>query len=96
MHYSRVPDRLFFFCAWMGKKWSGKHSIALFWQSKDSGDLLERILVVSKGLLIGVDRPSPYNRWRKKCEWLAVLWVRSIYTNLQAFAYNQKPLKRTP
>jgi len=40
-----------------GKKGSGKHSIALlFWQSTDSGDYLERLLVEHKGLLIGVNK----------------------------------------
>jgi len=39
-----------------GEKGSGKHSIAvLFWQSTDSGDYLEQLLVEHKGLLIGVD-----------------------------------------
>ena len=44
----------------MGKKGSDKQSIALlFWHSTDSGDSLERLLVLSKGLLIGVDQLSP-------------------------------------
>jgi len=39
----------------VGKKGSGKHSIALlFWQSTDSGDYLEQLLVEHKG--IGVAR----------------------------------------
>ena len=46
---------------WVGKKGCGKHSIALlFWQSTDSGDYLEQLLVEHKGLLIGVDQSSPY------------------------------------
>jgi len=49
---SRSQTALFFLlCGW-GR--SGKHSKALFWQSTDSGDYLKRLLVLSKGLLIGV------------------------------------------
>jgi len=41
-------------CDWR-KKGSGKHSKALFWQSTDFEDYFKWFLVVSKGLLIGVD-----------------------------------------
>ena len=55
-----LSQTAFFFCVWLGKIGSGKHNISLlFWQSQDSGDYLEQLLVEHKGLLIGVDRSSP-------------------------------------
>jgi len=68
----------------------------LFWQSTESGNYLEQLLVVSKGLLIGVGQSNPLSCWHEEFEWLTILWAQSIYTNQQAFPYNQKPLKIIP
>ena len=81
-----------------GKKGSGKQSIALlFWLSTDSGDYLERLLVASKL------RPADWCRWIEPIELLAIhilnasdSMARSIYTNQQAFAHDQKPIKIIP
>jgi len=91
---SRSQTAFFLLCVGR-EKGSGKHSMALlFWQSTDSGDYLEWLLVEQKGLLIGVVFFF-IDRAQRTCEheWLAILWARLIYTNQQAFVLNQKPLK---
>ena len=63
---SRSQTAFFLLCVGR-EKGSGKHSMALlFWQSTDSGDYLEWLLVEQKGLLIGVVFfywSSPKNLW---------------------------------
>jgi len=93
-HQSRIAKPLFFLLCLGGEK---KGLVNIAWHCcSGSQQILGRLLVKHKGLLIGVDRSRTLNLWHKECEWLVILWARSIYTNQQAIVLNQKPLKIIP